>query len=211
MTPIFIFGAGGLGHEIRAMLSHLPQWALQGFYDDNLPIGKNREGVPCLGGRKELVGVTQPINLVLAIGDPATKCSIALTLEQNPHIHFPSLVHPKANLLDPSSIRLGDGSIVTAGCVLTTSIDIGRHVLVNLNATIGHNAHLGYGCSIMPGSNLAGGVRLGKGVLVGAGACILNGIQVSDYSRVGAGAVVTRSVAPNTTVIGVPARSVHKV
>ena len=42
--------------------------------------------------------------------------------------------------------------------------------------------------------------------LIGAGAVLLPGITIGEGAMVGAGAVVTKDVAPGTTVIGNPAR-----
>jgi acetyltransferase-like isoleucine patch superfamily enzyme len=45
-------------------------------------------------------------------------------------------------------------------------------------------------------------------VWIGEGACILDGVRVGRNSVVGANAVVTRDVPPDTVVVGVPARHV---
>ena len=45
-----------------------------------------------------------------------------------------------------------------------------------------------------------------KGASIGSGATILAGISVGEKAMVGAGSVVTKSVAPNTVVAGNPAR-----
>jgi acetyltransferase-like isoleucine patch superfamily enzyme len=46
------------------------------------------------------------------------------------------------------------------------------------------------------------------GVSIGAGAVILPGITIGKGARIGAGAVVTRSVPPNVCVVGNPARQI---
>lgn len=49
---------------------------------------------------------------------------------------------------------------------------------------------------------------LRRGVSVGANATIVCGIELGEYAFVGAGAVVTRSVAPFALVVGTPARAI---
>ncbi len=53
--------------------------------------------------------------------------------------------------------------------------------------------------------------RLGERVFVGANAVVLMGVTVGDGAVIGAGAVVTRDVAPHTVVTGVPARPTGRV
>jgi UDP-2-acetamido-3-amino-2,3-dideoxy-glucuronate N-acetyltransferase len=50
--------------------------------------------------------------------------------------------------------------------------------------------------------------RVCRGASIGSGATILCGITIGEKAMVGAGAVVTRDVAPGETVVGVPARVV---
>ena len=47
---------------------------------------------------------------------------------------------------------------------------------------------------------------IAQGASIGANATILPGITIGERAIVGAGSVVTRDVAPHTTVIGNPAR-----
>jgi acetyltransferase-like isoleucine patch superfamily enzyme len=51
-----------------------------------------------------------------------------------------------------------------------------------------------------------GNVVIGNRCWIGAKATILKGVRLGDGCVVAAGAVVTRSVAPNEVVAGVPAR-----
>ena len=50
-----------------------------------------------------------------------------------------------------------------------------------------------------------------KGASVGSSATILAGITVGEKAIVGAGAVVTKDVPPNTIVAGVPAKIIKKI
>ena len=52
--------------------------------------------------------------------------------------------------------------------------------------------------------------RVARGASIGSGAVILCGVTIGERAIIGAGAVVTRDVAPATTVAGVPARLMGK-
>lgn len=203
--PLFIYGAGGLGREILSLVRNADAWEPAGFIDDVVPRHEIIKGLQIIGGLEALEAIDGPRNVVLAVGNPLLKQKLVQALRPY-NIQYPVLIHPTAILQDPESIRIGEGSIIAAGSVLTTDIHIGSHVLVNLNSTIGHDAAIGDYTSIMCGVNIAGAVTIGDSVMVGSGACILNRISVGNKSRVGMGAVVVKPVAPDTTVVGVPAK-----
>lgn len=203
--PLFIYGAGGLGREIVSLVRNAGDWEPVGFIDDATPKDKLIKGLKVIGGIEALKFIDGPRNIVLAMGDPIVKQRLVQTLV--PYAaHYPVLIHPTAVLQDTASILIGEGSIIAAGCILTTDINVGSHVLVNLNSTIGHDARIGDYTSVMCGVNIAGEVTIGDSVMVGSGACILNRITIGNKSRVGMGAAVVKDVAPDITVVGVPAK-----
>ena len=69
---------------------------------------------------------------------------------------------------------------------------------------VGDFAHLS------PQSALGGRARVGLRTHVGIGATLIQLARVGDDCVVGAGAVVLKEVAAGLTVIGVPARVLHK-
>ncbi len=89
-------------------------------------------------------------------------------------------------------------------------IDHGMGVLIGETAVVGDDVTLYKGVTL-GGTSLGKGKRhptLGNNVVVGTNASILGAITVGDGARIGAGSVVVRDVAPDTTVVGVPARVV---
>ncbi len=202
--PLLIYGAGGLGREVLSMVLAIPEFEPVGFIDDTLKMGTSVRGLKVLGGFDALSSMDSSWKLILAIGSPQEKMQIVRrTLKHT--LSFATLVHPNALLQDPNSIRLGTGTIIQAGCILTSDIELGNHVLLNLNCTVGHDTKIGDATSVMPGVNLAGRVSLGQAVLVGSGANIINEVSIGDFSRVGSGAVVIRNVPPHSLAVGVPA------
>ncbi len=203
--PLLIYGAGGLGKEILSLVRELDEFEPIGFLDDGIRKDSLVKGLKVLGGLDVLNSFSTPVNLVLGIGDPASK-SILIKMIDPSRVYYPVLKHPSVILQEEAAIKIGAGSILTAGCILTTDIQIGSHVLINLNTTIGHDVMIGNCSSVMPGVNIAGGVKIGEAVLIGSGANILNHVKVGNYSIIGMGAVVIRDVSAEITVVGVPAK-----
>ncbi len=209
MKPIAIYGAGGLGRELLLLIQQInrtaPGWIIIGFFDDAVTAGTLINGFPVLGNLAVLNQWPDSLAVVPAIGNPRVKRSVVGKIT-NAMVWFPALIHPSVNLTADNRVSLGEGCILSAGVILTVNISIGRHVFVNLNCTIGHDALLGDFCALMPGVCVSGEVILSEGVYVGTGAVLLNQIAVGADSLIGAGAVVTRSIPPNCTAIGIPAR-----
>jgi len=82
-----------------------------------------------------------------------------------------------------------------------TGIIIGAFVVIGDEATIMQNVTIGRK-QALPGRS----PRIGRGVLVSGGATILGDIEVGDFARIGADALVEHDVPAGCTAVGVPAR-----
>ena len=69
-----------------------------------------------------------------------------------------------------------------------------------------HHNSIGDYVHVAPGARLGGDVQIADEVLVGIGAVIMPQLQIGRRSKIGAGAVVTRPVAADLTVVGIPGR-----
>lgn len=211
LADIAIVGAGGLGKETAVLIDQINKqsktWNLIGFFDDGVKAGTKVLSIPVLGTIDKLNTHNSSLNIVIAIGDPNIK-SLLVDRLINPQLTFPVLIHPTAVI--GHEVSLSDGCMITAGCVLTADIRVGKHVLVNLNSTIGHDVILGDYSSVMPGAHISGAVKVGKRVFIGTGVAVLQHISIHDDAIIGAGAVVTKSVQAPETVVGIPARTLKK-
>jgi sugar O-acyltransferase (sialic acid O-acetyltransferase NeuD family) len=208
MHDLAIFGAGGFGREVALMIRQINQyqntWNLTGFYDDGKTKGSEVDGLPVLGGLGDLRNRSNPINIVVGIADPRVRKKIVEGIDRS-GISFPVIIHPSVLAGDTRVNRFGRGSIITAGCILTTGITLGEFVIINLATTIGHDVNIQHFASVMPACNISGFVSVGEGAYVGSGAVILPQVSLGPDCVVGAGAVVTKSVDASSTVMGVPA------
>ncbi|MCJ8164444.1 acetyltransferase [Pontibacter sp. E15-1] len=211
MKRIAVFGAGGFGKEVAMLIEQInasaPAWQLIGFFDDGVAKNAIVNGYPSLGGVAEVNKLEETTGLLLAIGDPGIKMRIHAQIS-NPKVYYPVLVHPNVLMGNSQYLDIGEGSIITAGNLLTVNIRLGRHVILNLACTVGHDAILEDYTSVMPGVNISGGVKIGKGVYIGTGAKLINHTEVGSHTIIGAGAVVVKSLPAHCTAVGVPARPI---
>ena len=203
-----IFGAGASGRELA--------WLAQECLGMDIPltfvvdrsdlVGGTQNGIR-IAHLKQFANDFPGSSVVVAVGNPsqreecAQKCADA-------GMTFASLVHPRAELSD--FVTLGEGTIVCAGTILTTNIQVGKHVHLNVGCTISHDADIGDFATLSPGVHISGWVKVGRRAFFGTGAVVINGssdrpVTIGEGAVVGAGACVIRDVQPRTTVVGVPA------
>jgi sugar O-acyltransferase (sialic acid O-acetyltransferase NeuD family) len=121
---------------------------------------------------------------------------------------FATLIHPTAHVSRTSTV--GEGGILGVNSVVASHTVLGRHVIVNRGASIGHHTRIGDYVTISPGAMVAGRCEVGDGSYIAMGAIVIDSIRIGRNSVIGAGAVVTRDVPDNVQVLGMPARVVKE-
>ncbi|MBI3602423.1 MAG: N-acetyltransferase [Candidatus Omnitrophica bacterium] len=147
--------------------------------------------------------------------------------------HDQALVHPKAqigqdsrvwafvNILEGAVIghhcNIGDGCFIEGGAVVGNYVTVKNGVEIFNGITIEDDVFVGAHTSFIndryPRSHRLDAWTLQKtfvkrGATIGANATILCGVTIGEYAVVGAGAVVTKNIAPYIIVIGNPARPI---
>lgn len=96
-------------------------------------------------------------------------------------------------ILDAAQVTIGDNVLLAPGVMITTATH-------PLNAS-----------RRQQGMEIARPIVIGNNVWVGMGAKILPGVSIGDNAVIAAGAVVTKDVAANSLVAGVPASFVREI
>jgi sugar O-acyltransferase (sialic acid O-acetyltransferase NeuD family) len=212
LRDLVVVGAGGHGretaHSALLQLAGSETHRLVGILDDNpgldvITLVKELE-LDILGNHFWLR--SNDSLYTLGIGSPAVRKALDAELTSWGREAW-SVVHPGASI--GKSNRIGEGAVIAQGAVVTTNVDLGRHVHLNVNASVSHDSIVGSYTTISPGAVICGACCLEDEVYIGANACVLQGITIGRGAVVGAGACVVSNVAPGQTVVGVPARLMH--
>jgi len=144
--------------------------------------------------------VREDVEAFLA-NDPAARSSLEVVLVY-PGLHA-LWIHRVSHALWRDELKLAARVLAHANRFITgveihPGADIGRRVVIDHGMGI-----------VIGGTSLAKTKRhptLMNGVVVGSNACILGAITIGERARIGSGSVVVKPVAPEATVVGVPAR-----
>jgi sugar O-acyltransferase (sialic acid O-acetyltransferase NeuD family) len=200
---LIVVGGGGFGSEVY-WLAEEAGWDVLGFLDDNaITSNTGLLDQPILGPITDWVKF-EGTKFVVGIGAPRTRQRVVEAMCQLGVPQFATLIHPSVHR--SRFVEIGEGTMVTAGCILTTNISIGRHNILNLNVTVGHDCRFSDFVTVAPMAAISGRVTIRERVEVGTGAAIRQGLEVGQGSVVGMGAVVTRDLGPQGIYVGNPAR-----
>lgn len=207
---ICIIGVGGFGRETLDII-------ISGSTQTNLKI----EDVACfMVLDKDLVetkimGVDvivqsnfDPVlyDVVVAISDPSIRKKVVESLP--PGTTFATIIHP--NAIISNWVKIGEGSIITAGVIITCNNEIGMHSQLNLYTTIGHDCQMGDYFTTAPGANISGNCIFGDKVYFGTNSSVRQGVLICNDVTIGMGGVVVKNISDSGVYIGNPLKKLEK-
>ena len=180
------------------------------FFDDAVSKGRVTSGLgDVVGTLADLRGWADrdDATLVLGMGLPGLKTAIA---ERLAAIRLPwaTVVHPAATV--GPNCRIGEGSYIAAGAIVTVNCTIGRFVTINMHCQVAHDDVLEDLVTLHPDTHLGGNVRVEEGAELGAGSIVIPGVTIGAGAMLGAGCTAVRSLPGHATYVGVPAAPVKR-
>lgn len=211
ISSVFILGAGGHSKVLIDCLQTDNYLHILGILDINSALhGKKILDVPVVGSEDEILKRYSPrdVKLVNGVGSAAL-----IGIERRKKIYdiFKSAGFDFLHVMHQTvcigrDVQLEEGVQLMARSTLQPGCRIGKNVIVNTNAIIDHDCEIGNHVHVAPGVVCCGGVTIGAGTHVGSGATIMQGVQIGENCLIAAGAVVTRDVASQHKVAGIPAK-----
>ena len=189
-----LIGAGGFAREIKA---HINDSTMKCFVDD-VYWKENNEYIFPLSKFDP-----NEYEVLVAIGDPRDRFDMIQRLPKN--TKYFTFIHPSSILLG-NDISIGEGSIICAGCILTTNVKLGNHTHLNLQTTIGHDCEIGDYFTTAPGVKISGNCRIYDCVYIGTNASVKEKISIHSLATIGMNAGVVKNITEPGIYVGTPSK-----
>ena len=193
---LVIYGGGGHGRSLAALIRLSEGYQIVGFLDDGLPKNAEIDGLPVLGGGDDLAdlaeqGIQQAVNGVGGVGDLPARLAVYDRLIKV-GFYCPKVIHATAYLEE--DVHLSDGVQVFPFAYIGVGVQVGYGCIINTGAIVSHDCILAAYVNLSPGATLAGGVTIGEAALIGMRATINLNVKVGKRARIGNGATVKSDV-----------------
>jgi len=202
MRDLFIVGAGGFGREAVWTVERInaanqqPLWKVIGFADDDpAKATGNFEGYPMLGSVEKASKDFPGASVFIAIGDNAIRRRLYAQLRGH---DFPALIDPSAQVSPTTEFK--HGTFIAVEAVVSVGTEIGKFVIINARAGVGHDSKVGDFANICPGVSLSGHTVIEDDVFMGTNSCTAPSITVGKGATVACGTPALKNVAPGTTL-----------
>ena len=143
--------------------------------------------------------------MMVAVADSKDRYDIVQRLPKG--TKYFTFIHPSVQIMD-DNIEVGEGSFIGANSILTTSIKLGKHALLNRGNHIGHDCIIQDYFSTMPGAIISGNVTIGDCVYVGTNSSIKEKMIICSGVTIGSNATVVKHIVKSGTYVGIPTKKI---
>lgn len=217
---IGLYGAGGFGKEVMSLLptilptlfpkTHSDDTKLC-FIDDDSALRRVMEQEVL--SPDEFAGLEHSdLYYCITIADPISRKLVALKMK-NTNIQALTLLFNNAIILSQS--KIGIGSIVMSGAIISACVNIGMFTQINFNSYIAHDCRINDFVTISPFVTCCGNTEVKEGAFIGAGSIIKQGTNsrpryVGINSILGMGSNLLNDLPDNKVYAGNPAIELKK-
>ena len=194
-----IIGNGGFGREVYYSMTKEEQLNTVFFVEDEYYNKSQDNTLPLSKFNKD------EYEVIIAIGDSLTREKIVKKLPSD--TKYFTYIHPSVQIYS-TDVKIGEGSIICGGSILTTNIVIGKHSHLNLLTTVGHDNIIRDYFTTAPGSKISGNCNIGKHVYFGTNSSVREKITICDDVIVGMNAGVVKNITEPGVYVGTPAKKI---
>jgi sugar O-acyltransferase (sialic acid O-acetyltransferase NeuD family) len=197
---MYLYGASGHAKVIIEILE-AQGIKVEGLFDDNEFLEALLDYPVYKWDEKE----DRNKKIIISIGNNSIRKKIVDSISGEYEI----AIHPKSILSQRSIIGLG--TVIMGGVTINVNTYVGKHCIVNTNASVDHDCVLDDFVHISPNVALCGNVHVGEGTHVGAGSVVIPGKRIGKWCVIGAGSVVINDIPDYSIAVGNPCKIIKSL
>ncbi len=199
-TPVFIDLAEACGYTIVGL-----------YHYNSSRTGEVDHGYTVLGSTEDLLQESslEGKQFVLSMGDNIIRAKLSSKIKALGG-SIPALIHPSCVVSKFTNIS--DGVYISAFSYIQADTTIGENTIILSGVNISHTNIIGKNCFIAGGSTIGAYTTMKDFVFVGQGVLTISSkvSEIGEYSYIGAGSLVTKSVEPHSVMMGRPAKLIRR-
>lgn len=197
---VYIIGGGGFAHEVATYIERTGIVEFDSF-GQVFYVEKRKPEKPQTLSISEL-SFEKKYCFVIGIGDERRKQAVEEVMSIAPNSMWGTVIAKGAAVYG----KVTGGCVVAPNAVVAPNCYVAEFCLINYGSTVGHNSMVGKFVTVSPNATIGGWCKLEEGCYIGSGANILSRVTIGAWSKIGAGAVVTKDVPSGVVAKGIPAR-----
>lgn len=196
-----LYGASGHAKVICSIFESM-NVIVESIFDDN---NRNKllNNYKVINGYDSKYEADLPI--LISIGDNMIRKRISERVSHS----FSKAIHSTSIIDDISNVGLG--TAIFHSVTIQRDAIIGKHCIINTNASVDHDCLIEDFVHISPSATLCGNVKVGEGTQIGAGATIIPNIKIGNWCVIGAGSVIINDIPDFSVVVGTPGKVIKNL